>query len=119
MENSNPIPDGGESGEAYAANTPLVKVFGDTARAKILAALLSEQERDLNVSDIARLAGVARTTVYDHIDELQELELIEQTRKVGDSPMYQITTDEKLVEHLAMVEALAGQKMVSEEHLVA
>ncbi len=111
--------DDGPDNGAYSDNTPLLAVFGDTARAKILAALLSESDRDLNVSDIARIAGVARTTVYDHLDQLQKLGLVEQTRKIGDSKMYQINEDSELAEHLKHVEALAGREMLKNETFTA
>lgn len=111
--------DEGPENGAYADDTPLLAVFGDTGRAKILAALLSEEDRDLNVSDIARIAGVARTTVYDHLDKLQQLGLVEQTREVGESKMYQINEDSELVEHLKHVEALAGREMLKNEQMTA
>jgi predicted transcriptional regulator len=97
--------------EAFAEGTPLTVVFGDTARAKIVAALLSEHGRDLNVTDIGNLAGVARTTVYDHIDDLQQLGIAVKTREVGGGPMYEVNADSELVEHIMMVEGLAGREL--------
>lgn len=106
------------SGEAYAEDTPLTYLFGTPARTKIIGALLSETDRDLNTSDIARLAGVARSTVYDHLDELEALGLVEETRMVGGSPMYQIDTDDELVEHIVEIEGLALKRLLElEGHL--
>lgn len=93
--------------ESYADDTPLTHVFGDSARVKILAAMLSEQDRDLNVTDIANMAGVARSTVYGHLEELQELHLVVETREVGGSPMYQINNDNGIVERAQEIEGLA------------
>lgn len=101
----------GAEAEAFAENTPLTVVFGDSARTKIVAALLSEHGRDLNVTDIAKLAGVARTTVYDHIDDLRRLNLVVKTREVGGGPMYEINQDSELVKHIMMVEGLAGREI--------
>lgn len=97
---------------AYADDTPLVRLFGAPARTKIIAALLSERDHDLNTSDIARLAGIARSTVYDHLEELEELEVVEQTRTVGGSPMYQLNRDSELVDHIAKVEGLALRRLL-------
>jgi len=99
-------------GEAYAEDTPLTYVFGTPARTKIIAALLGESGRDLNTSDIARLAGVARSTVYDHLDDLEALGIVEQTRTIGDSPMYEIDTTSELVEHIAAIEGLALKRLL-------
>jgi DNA-binding transcriptional ArsR family regulator len=93
--------------EAYADGTPLTHVFGDNARVKILSAMLSERDRDLNVTDIANMAGVARSTVYDHLEELQELHLVVETREVGGAPMYQINNDNDIVKRIREIEGLA------------
>lgn len=101
--------------EAYAEDSPLMHLFGTPARTKLIAALLSEKDQDLNTSDIARLAGVARSTVYEHLDDLEELGLVEETRTVGDSPMYQIDTDNEIVEHIAKVEGLTLNRLLERE----
>jgi len=69
--------------EPYAEDTVLTQVFGNHAEPKILAALLSEPDQDLNVTQIAELAGVSRKTVYEHLDRFVELGLVEQTREVA------------------------------------
>lgn len=87
----------------YAEHSALTDLLGNHPKTKILAALLSESH-DVNVSRIAELAGMSRTTVYDHIDDLQELNVVEKTRKVGGSPLYQINKDSKTSEELAQLE---------------
>lgn len=90
--------------ETYAAGTALTRLFGDAAKTKLLAALLSESDVDQNVSDLADLAGLHRTTVYDHIDDFVELGVVEQTRTVGGSPMYRIDRDSDVAEDVAQLE---------------
>lgn len=67
---------------SYADDSPFDALFGQPARTKILAAFVSERGRDLNVSYVAKLAGVARSMIYDHLDELRKLGVIEHTRDV-------------------------------------
>lgn len=98
--------------DAYADDTPLTHVFGDNARIKILTAMLSERDRDLNVTDIADMAGVARSTVYDHLDELQELHLVVKTREVSGAPMYQINNDNPIIKRIREVEGLALKELL-------
>lgn len=100
------------SAAAYGEGTPLTHVFGDNARVKILAALLSERDRDLNVTDVANMAGVARSTVYEHLDELQELHLVVNTREVGSAPMYQINNDSPIVKRIDEIEGLALRELL-------
>lgn len=92
----------GES-TAYADETALTDLLGDNPKVKILAVLLSEG-RDINVSRIAEQAGVSRSTVYDHIDNLQALGVVEQTRKIGGSPLYQLKKESEAAKKLAQLE---------------
>lgn len=83
---------------AYAEGTPLMALFGTPARTKILSVLLSERGRDLSKSEIARQAGVSRTTVYEHIEELAELGVIRHTRtsRDGRSQRYQFDDESRI-----------------------
>lgn len=71
--------------EYYAEGTPLVTLFSDRKRVKFLAVMLRDHERDLNASDISRMAGIERSTFYDHIDTLLDYGLVKITREVGNS----------------------------------
>jgi DNA-binding transcriptional ArsR family regulator len=101
--------------EPYADDTPLTHLFGSGARVKIIVALLGEEGTDLNVSDIARLAGVARSTVYDHIDELRELGVVEHTRNVGDSPMYCFDAESDVGEYVAKLEGVTLRRLLGRD----
>jgi len=101
-----------QEGEPYAEDTPLTHLFGSSARVKIISALLSEDGTDLNTSDIARLAGVARSTVYDHLDDLRELGIVERTRTVGDSPMYCIDTESSIGRKTAELEGVTLRRLL-------
>lgn len=90
--------------EAYADDTVLTDVLGPHAKVKILTVLIANSHRDLNPTEIARLAGIDRSTFYDHIDDLLAYDLIEQTRTVGNSPMYRINRDSAAAEDLAQFE---------------
>jgi len=93
-----------DHGQTYADGTVLTKLLGESPKVKIIASLLSENNVDLNVTDIADLAGLHRTTVYDHLDALQELGVVVKTREVGGSPMYRINRDSDVAEDLATLE---------------
>lgn len=87
--------------EAYADDTIMSDVLGGSAKVRILDALISEADRDLNASDVARLAGIDRSTFYNHVERLQAYGLVERTRTVGNSPMYQINRESEAAERLA------------------
>lgn len=100
------------NGDPYSHNDPLQSVFGESGKVKIISALLSEKDTDLNVSDISRVGGVARSTVYDNMDGLQEMGIVVQTREIGGSPMYQINTDNEIVEYIDQIRDLALERLL-------
>lgn len=67
-----------EEDVAYADDLPLVELFGDGARARMLAVFATRRERELSLSELARQAGIARPTVYDYIDEFVELGIVRE-----------------------------------------
>lgn len=83
--------------EAYADETPLTWVFGDHPKVRLIAALLSEKDRDINVQDLSRMSGLSRDAVYTHLDHLVTNGIVVQTRKLGNSPMYQINKEHNAV----------------------
>lgn len=102
-------------GEAFADGTPLVELFGKPARTKLLSVFVDERERDLNVSELARQAGIARSTVYDHLDVLLELNLVEETRETGSSTRYQLDTDDEIAELLYQLDGIVLQRLLENE----
>ncbi|GAA0288687.1 winged helix-turn-helix domain-containing protein [Halobacterium noricense] len=90
--------------EAAASETVLTDVLGGHAKVRILTALLGEPERDLNATEVARLAGIDRSTFYDHIDDLLAYDVVMETRTVGNSTMYQINRESDAAEDLAQLE---------------
>lgn len=96
-----------EQQQAFADGHPYMDLFGSPGRTKILAALVSERDRDVTISYIAQLAGVARSTVYDHLDDLKELGVIEETREMGGSTYYTLNKDSDLANELYRLEGIA------------
>lgn len=95
-------------------DSPLVSLFKAPARVHILQAFVAEKGRDLTVSDVARLSDTARSTVYRHLDELQDLGVIEHTRdgQDGHSPMYQLNEDSEIAEYLYKLEGVTLRKLL-------
>jgi DNA-binding transcriptional ArsR family regulator len=105
----------------YTDDAALTTLFGDSPKTKILAVLL-KQGRDANVSSIAEIGGMSRSSVYRHIDTLIDLGVVEKTREVGGSPLYQIDRDSDVAEKLAqleyeLVDVVAGEETDGESDL--
>lgn len=87
----------------YTDNAALVQLFGDSPKVKILAVLL-QQGRDTNVSTIAEIGGMSRSSIYRYIDDLIDLGVVEKTREIGGSPLYQINKASPVSQKLAELE---------------
>jgi len=70
--------DGEETPENFADGTPLVELLGDHPRPRILAVLVAHKSREFNVSELARHAGLARKTVYEHVEDLEALGAVDE-----------------------------------------
>ncbi len=89
--------------ETFANQTAITKLLGDHPRVKILS-VLSSEDQDISVSRIAELSGMSRSTVYNHIDVLRDLNVVVQTRTVGGSPLYQLDRDDDAAKQFAKLE---------------
>ncbi len=98
--------------EPYADGTPLVELLGGGARVRLLSVFVDERKRDLSVSEIARQAGVARSTVYDHLDDFVELGVVEFTRETGPSKRYQYNADSEIAEFLYKLDGTVLRKLL-------
>lgn len=99
-----------QSGESFADGTPLVRLFGKPARAKLVSVFVDERRRDLSVSELSRQAGIARSTVYDHLDVLQDLGAVVETRETGNSTRYQLA-DNGIGQRLYELDGLVLQQI--------
>ena len=101
-----------DSQEAFAEGTPLVELFGKPGRTKLVSVFVDERENDLSISELARQAGVARSTVYDHLDDLVELGIVQETRETGPSTRYQLDNDDEIAELLYQLDGLVLKRLL-------
>ncbi|MDY6775644.1 MAG: winged helix-turn-helix domain-containing protein [Halobacteria archaeon] len=68
-----------------ADNTEMLNFLGDNPRARILTVLVLERGDDISISELCRLAGVSRSTVYkyDIIDDLEKIGAVESRNMAG------------------------------------
>lgn len=102
-----------ETTETYADDTPLLELFGDTARTRIVSALLGT-DVDLSASELARQAGIARPTLYDHLDDLEALGVLEVARETTQGKRYQLAEGD-LGEQLERTEGVALRNLLETE----
>lgn len=96
---------------SYGDDAPFMALFGTPAKTKILAAFVAERGRDMSVTHLANLAGVARSTVYNHLDHFRDLGVVEQTRKMGGSPMFGLNDDSETAKKLCELEGITLKRL--------
>lgn len=106
-------------GDVEARQSIFSRVLGGGARVRILDAFLGDHDRDMNATAVSEHAGVDRATFYRHIDDLRAWGLVEQTREVGNSKMYQLNHDSEAAKKLAgfeweLIEYLAEKEAAGE-----
>lgn len=79
-------------------------VLGDHPKTRILLALLTDPDRDYNLTDIGRLSDTDRSTVHRHMDSLLEYGVVKKTRKAGNAWMYQINRENEAAKAFAKFE---------------
>lgn len=102
------------SSKVYVDGSPFDLLFASRERVKLLSVFVAERGRDLSKSEVARQAGVACSTVYDHLDDLEALGVIKHTRdtQAGHSERYQLNDDSAIAEHLYKLEGVTLRRLL-------
>ena len=70
-----------------------LKTYGDNPVLKVLDFLITFQEYDYSMKDIAKNAKISYTTLKSFWKDLVEREIVSQTRIVGKAKMYKLNKD--------------------------
>ncbi|MFW6197099.1 MAG: winged helix-turn-helix domain-containing protein [Thermoplasmatota archaeon] len=72
----------------------------DKSLTKIIEFLLENPIMDYSKTDLAEQTGISRSTLYRKWDLLEELSIIEKTRKYQNTQLYKLDTDSEIVDEL-------------------
>lgn len=81
----------------------LKELFGNTSRIKILEELLSKWGEFLSVEEISRMSDISRKSVYNHLNNLEEIGILE-IRKEG-SKKFKLKEDDERALALVLIES--------------
>lgn len=71
----------------------LSKIFSSRAVAQILDFFIDHKEFDYSANEIAKKTGLSFRTIFREIPDLQERQLIFNTRRIGKVNMYRLNLD--------------------------
>jgi len=79
----------------------LETLFGKTSIVKVLDFFLQHRSYDYTKDEIMKNAGISRGTFYFRVwKRLEELELIEESRHIGNATLYRLNQRSPIVEKL-------------------
>jgi len=81
----------------------LNELFGENARIKILEELLTYVDSFLTVEEISRMADVSPKTVYIHMNQLEEIDILEVEKK--GAKRFKLKSNDERVLALGLIEA--------------
>ena len=79
----------------------IVQLFGDRPQTRILNFILTEMSFfDYSITDIAKLTGITKPTVYAIFHVFEKMGLVKKTREVGNAIMYMANKDSPIYKSL-------------------
>ena len=80
--------------------TLLMRMFGDSPKLRILDIFLDNPYFDLSKSEVIRELGMSKQTFYKYFKDLEDLEIVRPTRRIGRATLYRINREHPLVKKL-------------------
>lgn len=93
----------------------LLQAIGDTPKLRVIDFLITFQKFDYSLTDISEGSRVAYRTLMEIWPEIEEAQLVVETRKVGKSRMFKINMDNPIVKGLSKLQLKIADYIISKE----
>lgn len=90
-------------------------VFGNAPVVKVLDFFIDNQEFDYSLTDIAKGAEIAWSTLHTCWPELVNLGIIKKTRTIGRAELYKLDRDCPLVKRLLELDIFISEQYIEKE----
>ncbi len=81
-----------------------IEFMGDSPTVRVLDYLLTERDLDFSITDIARNAGIGRTTIYRIWDDIIKHKIIVPTRTIGKAKLYKLNKENYVINKLIEID---------------
>jgi hypothetical protein len=85
--------DGAGGSAAVRDDRPLRRVFGDDPFIAIVDTLLDHPSAQYTKTDLAEVNDIARQTVYNVWDRIEDCDIVKPARKIGNTTLYTLNGD--------------------------
>jgi len=93
----------------------LIKTLGDSPKLRIIDFLLDNPMYDFTKKEIIEALGMSKRTFYKYFPELEELGIVEVSRKIGKAKLYKLNLKHPLVNMLREYERKISLQMAEKE----
>ena len=76
---------------------------------KVIAFLIKNGEYDHSKTDIAKGAGISRTTLFKIWSTLEKLDIVRETRNVGKAKMYKLNENNPIVQKFIELDSVISE----------
>lgn len=90
-------------------------IFGDSPTIKVLDFLLDNREFDYSLTDIAKGAEIAWSTLHECWPSLVQTDIVVRTRKIGRAELYKLNITNPLVKKLIELDLFISQQLIGKE----
>src|SRR3990167_1484402 len=81
-----------------------IEFMGDSPTIRVLDYLLTERELDFSITDMAKNAGIGRSTLYRIWEGLIKNNIILPTRVIGKAKLFKLNKDDAVIQKLIEVD---------------
>lgn len=90
-------------------------VFGDAPVVKVIDFFLDNQEFDYSLTDIAKGAEIAWSTLHEIWPSIMRAGLVVKTRRIGRAELYKLDSANPLVKRLVELDLFISQQFIGQE----
>ena len=81
-----------------------IEFMGDSPTIRLLDYLLTERELDFSITDMAKNAGIGRSTLYRVWEDLVKNRIIVPTRIIGKAKLYKLNKENNAIKKLIEID---------------
>lgn len=100
-----------------------IKLFGDYPLIRVLDFLLTFREFDYPLTEIAGNSGVGWSTIHTFWNDLVEMGIVIETRRIGRAKLYKLNEENLIVQELIILDKkiteILAEKLTKEEKVVS
>jgi len=81
-----------------------IEFMGDSPTVRVLDYLLTERDLDFSITDMAKNAGIGRSTLYRIWENIVKNKIIIPTRVIGKAKLFKLNKDNKKIQKLIEID---------------